>query len=255
MAPTRFQGKVAIVTGAASGIGRAVTHRVAGEGGRVAAIDIDAQGLEAVARAIQAGGGECLPFPCDISDPAQVEAAVAAAVQRFRQIDVLMNVAEICLEDDYLVEGVPEATWERTMGVNLMGPVYFCRYAIPEIVAAGGGAVVNISSVAALRLSERPAYASSQGALVSLTRCVARQYAADNVRANVICPGAVETDQAQNVRQYKPHPELQGRRPPAIMEYRSDPKEIAAVAAFLASDEASYITAAVYPVDGGQAVM
>ena len=255
MGSTRFVGKVAPVTGAAPGMGRAITDRVAAEGGQVVAVDIDAQGVEVVAQAIRDRGGECLPVPCDVADPDQVEGAVAAAVQRFGKLHALMNVAGTCLEDDYLVEDLTEATWDKTMGVNLMGPFYCCRYAIPEIVASGGGAVVNISSVAALRPSDRPAYASTKGALVSLTRCVAGQFAAHNVRVNVICPGAVDTALAQTVRQYKPHPALKGRTLPGIIERRGDPNEIAEVALFLASEEASYITAAVYPVDGGKVAM
>ena len=251
----RFDGKVAIVTGAASGIGRAVTHRLGAEGGQVVAVDIDRHGAEEVARTVNDAGGECLALQCDVSDPDQVREAVAATVRRFGRLHILANCAGIYLEDDSFVEDITEETWDRVMDVNLMGPFYFCRYAVPEIVTCGGGAVVNISSTAALRVSNKPAYASSKGALVSLTRCVARQFGESNVRVNAICPGQTETGLAEGARRHKPHPALANRRAPSIQDRMADPSEIAAVALFLASDEASYITSSVYPVDGGLGII
>lgn len=237
----RFEGKVAIVTGAVSEVGGAISHRLSAEGGQVVAVDIDRHGVEEVARSVNAAGGECLPFHCDVSDPVQVREAIAATVRRFGKLHVLMNGSGVYLEEDELIENVTEETWDRVMGNNLMGPFFFCRYAIPEIVTCGGGAVVNISSTAALRISEKPAYASSQGALVSLTRCVARQFGESNVRVNAICPGPTDAG-------------LADRPATSVLGRMVDPSEVAAVALFLASDDASYITSSVYPVDGGLGV-
>lgn len=247
-----LQGKVAIITGAASGMGRAMCLRFAQEGAGVAAVDVDRKGAEAVAKQVHEAGGEAMPFTCDVSQRDQVREAVAATVRRFGKLHVLVNNAGIYLKDDYLLEDLTEETWDKVMGVNLKGAFYFCRFAIPEIITCGGGAVVNIASTAALAGVDHPAYAASKGALLNMTRAVARQYAADNIRANVICPGSTDTAMSRNAATFRQEATIPFPRMTSWMLPRAArPEEIASVAAFLASEEASYITAAVYPVDGG----
>ena len=247
----RLDGKVAIVTGAAGGIGRAVCTLFAREGARVTAVDVDRHGVEELAHAVREAGGEALPFQCDVSQSDQAREAVAASVRRFGKVHVLVNGAGIFLGDDSLVEELEEATWDRVLGVNLKGAFNFSRYAIPEIVICGGGSVVNVASTAGLTANERPTYASSKGALISMTRCVAKQYATDNVRVNVVCPGSTDTAMAAASARYRSAADFVFPRSPRIIERMAQPEEIASAILFLASEDASYVTAAVFPVDGG----
>ncbi len=247
----RLEGKVAIVTGAASGMGAATATRFAAEGAGVACLDIDRTGGEGVVQAIQRAGGSAEFIRCDVSDGISVQAAVGQTVRRFGRLHILVNNAGIYDHNDHLIEDLSEETWDRVMGVNLKGPFYCCRYALPEIVTCGGGAVVNIASTAALAAVQRPTYCASKGALLTFTKAVAKQFAEQGVRANAICPGAIDTPLSAATAAGRAADGIVYPRSGRLMERIGRPEEVAALALFLASDDASFITAAAYAADGG----
>lgn len=255
----RLSGKVALLTGAAAGIGAATALAYAREGARVALLDIDSAGVDDVAAAISASGGEALALPCDIGDDEAVARAVASCVEAFGALHVVFNCAggsDQC--DSHLVD-VDLALWEKTMRVNLLGTMLVCRHAIPHIVASGGGAIVNMSSGAALRGgSPKHIYTASKGAIVSLTRALAGAHARDNIRVNAICSGRVLTERIVSSIGAPGAPGPIADRQDAtgrVKEYPfwvGRPDDIAAIALFLASDESRMITGASIPADGGR---
>ncbi|MCK9929648.1 SDR family oxidoreductase [Frankia sp. Mgl5] len=244
----RFEGKVALITGAASGIGRAVTLRLADEGAAVLAVDIDADGL-AETRSLAAGvvSGRVV----DIADPAACAAAVAAAVAEFGRLDVLGNVAGIyrpAHTTDTSVE-----LYRRTLAVNLDGPFFLSQTAIPHLLNAAGS-IVNIASNAGVQgVPYSAAYSASKGGVVQLTRSLAVEFIKTPLRVNAIAPAGTLTNIARTVRFPEDRdPDLAGR----MAGYRgvAMPEEIAALFAFLTSGEAKSITGAVYVVDNGLTV-
>lgn len=247
----RLEGRVAIVTGAASGMGAAIATRFAAEGASVACLDIDRAGGEGIVHTIQQAGGSAEFIRGDVSDGGSVQAAVGQTVRRFGRLHILVNNAGIYDHNDHLIEDLSEETWDRVMGVNLKGPFYCCRYALPEIVTCGGGAVVNIASTAALTGVQRPTYCASKGALLTFTKAVARQFAEHGVRANAICPGSVETPLFAATAAGRAADGVVYPRSPRLIDRVGRPEEIASLALFLASDDASFITAAAYTADGG----
>jgi NAD(P)-dependent dehydrogenase (short-subunit alcohol dehydrogenase family) len=234
----RFENKVALVTGAASGIGRATVERLAAEGAQVAGLDVngDVAGAAAMART------------CDVGDPDQVAAAVAAVVERFGRLDVVCNVAGI-LRADHTHE-LALADWDKVLRVNLTGTFLVCRAAIPHLLAAKG-CIVNTSSTAAL--GSHPwmaAYAASKGGILSMTRTIAVEYGKQGLRANCVCPGGIITPLHGQFKLPKgADPELlRGAMPPVPY---AGPEHAASVIAFLASDDARYINGAEIRADGG----
>ena len=248
---TRLKGKVALVTGAASGMGCAIAMRYAREGASVSMVDINKTDGEQVVRTIRDTGGQADFVRCDVSKGDDVKAAVAATIRRFGKLHILVNAAGIVDQGDVLIADMTEEAWDRTMAVNLKGPFYFSRYAIPEIVTCGGGSVINIASVAGMLGADRCAYAASKGALIALTRNVARQFGPE-VRVNAICPGPIETPLLQRFRAIRAEKgDTRALTLPVMLERTGRAEEIADAACFLASDDSSYITSAVIPVDGG----
>jgi dihydroanticapsin dehydrogenase len=247
MSGGRVADKVCIVTGAGSGIGRATAIRLAEEGGLVLCADIDADSAAATA-----ADGAGVPFTADVSDSAQVDAMVAAAVERWGRVDVLVNNAGVNIPG--VLHEVPDATIDKVLAVNVKGQIYGCRAVIPHMLAQGGGSIINVSSVNGL-VSEPflTVYSASKGASVMLTKGVALDYAKQGIRCNVICPGWVDTP-----INYA-HAEMLGGLQHVYDTIDSfqpigrpgEPREIAHVALFLASDEASFMTGAVLSVDGG----
>jgi NAD(P)-dependent dehydrogenase (short-subunit alcohol dehydrogenase family) len=248
----RVAEKVCLVTGAGSGIGRAIAERLGEEGGRVLCVDIKSNTADETAKGIAAAGGEAFGQQVDVSTAAEVEAAVQAAVDRWGRLDVLVNNAGVNLPG--VLHKTTDDVIDRTLAVNVKGVIYGCRAAIPFMLAQGGGSIVNISSVNGL-VSEPflSIYSASKGAVVMFTRGVALDYAKQGIRCNAICPGWVDTP-----INYA-HAEMLGGLQKVYDTIESfqpigrpgEPREIAHLALFLASDEASFITGSIISADGG----
>ncbi len=249
----RLKDKVALITGAASGIGRATAALFGQEGAKVMCADLDGEGAERVARQIGESGGEAASTQADVSQAADAERMVRDTVERWGHLDLLVNNAGI-----YFVlplTQVPEEEWDRLMSINLKGVYLGSKYAIPQMVGQGKGAIVNTASIAALRGSANwTTYCASKGGVVQLTKALAMELARVNVRVNAVCPGIIDTgmlDQAV-VMQGVDKAELAATIGEAHPMGRiGRPEEVAAAILFLASEEASFITGVALSVDGG----
>lgn len=252
----KLEGKIALVTGAGSGQGAAITTLFVEEGAKVVLADINEPGMKEVTASLPAGSYRTV-F-CDVANAEQVKEAVDTAVQAFGGLDILCNVAGIG-GDNYPLHEVPDERVLKQFQVNFFGPYLFMKHAIPAIVARGGGAVVNIGSVSAFfgNKGNNGTYAAMKAALHQLTLTVAANYGADNVRVNLIAPGTIDTPLARGRMDFTKDVELPPDHPrhsrpsPAALGRPGKPSEIASVALFLASEDASYVSGAVIPVDGG----
>ncbi len=244
----RFESKVVLVTGAASGIGRATAIRTASEGAKLLCVDLKLAGAEETASQVRALGTEAQALECDVSDPRAVAATVLAAVERFGKLDVLCNVAGI-LRSDHTHE-LKFEDWNRVLAVNLTGTFLMCQAALPHLLATKGN-IVNMSSTAAL--GSHPwmaAYAASKGGVLAFSRCLAVEYVKQGLRVNVICPGGIKTSLHEQFTMPKGADVelLRGAIP--FVEYVG-PEHAASVIAFLASDDARYMNGSEVRVDGG----
>jgi len=252
---TRLQGRVAVVTGAAGGIGAATALAMAAEGARVVVADLK-DGAATVA-AVEAAGGQAAYLPCDVADAGQVEAMVSAAVERFGALDVLVNDAGIS-GGSSLAHELDVEVWTRVLAVNLTGTFLCARAAMPHLLASGRGRIVNVASTYGLVGAPlAPAYCASKGGVVNLTRQLAVDYSPHGIRVNAICPGYIDTDMggyraglgpegaaAANARR-----EAAAALQPIGRQAHAD--EVARVAVFLSSDESSFMTGSIVTVDGG----
>ncbi len=249
----RFAGKVALITGAGSGIGAATAKLIASEGGAVVVLGRTAATVDATAAAITAVGGRALAVVADVSDERAVEAAFARAVETFGRIDIVVANAAIQLHRrDRPIHEQEFAAWQETQAINLGGAFLTCRAGVRQMLAQGeGGAIVIVSSVTALAgtAAQNPAYTASKGGLLSFGRGLAVKYAPDRIRCNVVCPGALEAPpDVEDIDNVARERRLVGQIPLGRL---GDFAEIAPMIAFLASDEASYATGGTFVVDGG----
>jgi NAD(P)-dependent dehydrogenase (short-subunit alcohol dehydrogenase family) len=242
----RLAGKVAVITGAGSGIGWAAARRFADEGARVACADISGQEQE-IADLI---GEAALPVHADVTKAADVQRMIAAAKDRFGRVDILLNNAGFGGPHAALAD-IDETAFDTILAINLKSVFLGMKYAIPVLLEAGGGAVVNTASASGLvGWKGLSCYAAAKAAVVQMTKSAALDYAQTKVRINAICPGMTYTGMAGG----KPESEIPpGGHLPTPMARWGEPAELAAAALFLASDEASFITGVALPVDGGYA--
>ncbi len=242
----RLKGKRAFITGAAGGIGGAAARLFAAEGARLGLADIKAEEGEAVAAAIRAAGGEALFVETDVSEPDAMEAAIARTVAAYGGLDIIYNNAGGATAKDGRVTEMPLEEFWRTIGVDLFGTFLGCRLAIPHLVAAGGGSIINTTSIRAMvGTAGADAYTSAKGGVITLTKALALQWAHAGIRVNAIAPGVILSDRVRAMLREDDPIKMKTPLGP------SEPEDVAPMALYLASDESRQVTGAILPMDGG----
>jgi NAD(P)-dependent dehydrogenase (short-subunit alcohol dehydrogenase family) len=249
----RLSGKVAFITGGGTGIGRACALAFASEGAQIAVAGRRKAPLEGVVREIQSSGGKALALTCDIVDREAVEVAISSVALHFGQLNVIVNDAGA------IVVGTAEETsdedWSRVLATNLTGTFHVSRAAIPALRKAGGGSIVNIGSYLGIVGRQlRAAYCAAKAGVAGLTRAMALDHAQENIRVNCVCPAIVETEMSLLSLSKAPDPEAARRQRVAELPLGrfGKPEDVALMALYLASDESSWVTGTVFPIDGGQ---
>lgn len=248
----RLQGKVAIITGGNAGIGEAIAKLFADEGASVVVTGRRKEELDRVVKGIGVNGGRALAVVGSVTDEKHVQDVVAQTLRTFGKLHILVNNAGIGDFGKRLHE-MDDATWMNVLDINLTGVFRMTRAAVPEIIKSGGGAIINISTVASLvGIRGLPAYAASKGGLDALTRSIAVDYASDNIRCNVVNPGLVDTPMAASLMNDP------ARLDPILAHYAirrpGKPEEVAKMVLYLASDEATWVTGATFSIDGGMTI-
>ncbi len=257
----RLENKVAFITGAGAGIAKATALAYAREGAKVALVELNPETGRAAEVEIRAAGGEALFIATDVTRDESVKAAVAAAVERYGRIDVLMNCAGGSLQEDVPVHEMDLDVWQRTITLNLLHPFLTCRHVIPHMLARGGGSIINFASWVGMIGTYKPAYAAAKGGIVAFTRSLAWHYAEHGIRANAIAPGVVRTE--RSIKRWENKDWLLADDPTPAAKARmaiqnlypfsvGEPQDIAAIAVFLASDESRMLTGVTIPADGGR---
>lgn len=250
----RLGGKVAVVTGGAMGIGQATCLRFAEEGAAVAIADINPAAGAETARSITASGGRCLFVETDITSEDSIRQMVQATVKAFGKIDILVNNAAIFVLKG--IDATPEE-WRRILDVNVMGTSLVSKHVVPEIRKAGGGAIVNLGSISSfIAQPQFVTYNATKAAVATMTRCMALDLAPDNIRVNAVCPGTIWTQIVERLAKEAGMDRAAADKDPTwggacLLKRVAEPREIANVILFLASEEASYVTGAHIMADGG----
>ena len=255
-----MDGKVAFLTGAGAGIAKATALAFAAEGAKVAIAEINPEAGQRAEAEVRAAGGDATFYQVDVTDDAAVKQAIDAAAAKYGKLNVLMNCAGGSLQEDVPVHHMDLAIWHKTIALNLLHPFLCCRHAIPHMLTAGGGSIINLSSHLGLMGSVKPAYAASKGGIVSFTKTLAAQYVNDNIRANAIAPGVVRTERSK--ARWETPEFLADTTNPAYRERTitqnlypysvGESEDIAAIALFLASDESRMLTGTTIAADGGR---
>ncbi len=247
----RLTNRVALITGGAQGIGRAIALRFAEEGAHVAIADLQEEKVAAVAREVEAKGRRALALKVDMTKEAEVQHIVSRTVAAFGTLNIVVNNAGI--EIVKKLEDMNEAEWDRIYAVNVKGVFLGCKYAIPELRKAGGGSIINLASGAALiGVSHLAAYCGTKGAVKMITAALAQELKPDNIRVNCLCPAVIDTDMGRRAIELwaQSGVPIEGLLARQGGRY-GKPEEVAAEALFLASDDASFLTGHALPVDGG----
>ncbi len=248
----RLADKVAIITGAGAGIGRASAVLFAKEGAKIAAVDLDATTNAEVAREIRSAGGTALAIQADVSQKKDVVRIVRQALEEFGRVDILFNNAGVVPHGK--IHETSEADWDRTMAINVKSMYLLCHEVVPIFLKQGGGAILNTASTTALRsVVDRAAYSTSKGAVISLTRSMALDYVRDNIRVNCLCPGTIDTPSLHQRLAAFADPEearkqFVARQP---MGRLGTADEVAQAALYLVSDQATFVTGTAFSIDGG----
>ncbi|MCL4295460.1 MAG: SDR family oxidoreductase [Anaerolineae bacterium] len=254
MSESRLEGKVAVIAGAGNGMGRATAYLFAAEGAKVVVCARRETLIEQTARQVNAHGAAGVAIQADVTDEAQARRVVEQTVATYGRLDILMNNAGMSgLNEATLVE-TPAEDWDSLINTNLRSIFCCSKYALPEMVKGGGGSIINVAAAFETRQWVNAAYAAAKGGAESLTQKMAREWFRHNIRVNCISPGSIRRSPVGWPVQPIKEPLLRGGEPADILHFGGRPEDIAYAALFLASDEASWITGLILPLDGGAAV-